>query len=105
MHILQDHGLITEEIKNHFFDDPRCNCVRGTDDDGNPVALLGSSDADQLLDTRHIQNVKILFCKLKKSPTAGCAKTVLPVLSDFHEDGTKLLCPPAKVSHDVHVFG
>ena len=45
----------------------------------------------QLLKERDIQNVKILFCKLKKSFTTACGKTLLPKLADFHEDGTKLL--------------
>ena len=38
-----------------------------------------------------IQDVKILFYKLKKSFTTAYGKTLLPKLADFHEDGTKLL--------------
>ena len=62
-------------------------------DAGNPIdpASLGADDAARLLAERDIQDIKILFYKLKKSFTTVCGKTLLPKLADFYEDVTKLL--------------
>ena len=60
--------------------------IRGTDSNGDPVDpnAFGSNDAEKLLKERDVQNIKILFCKIKKSLTTACGKALLPKLADFH---------------------
>ena len=93
INILTGYGTITDDIMVAFFTETRRNQIRGADNNGNAIAVasLGADAAAQLLKERDIQNIKILFCKLKKSFTTACGKTLLPKLADFHEDGTKLL--------------
>ena len=93
INILTGYGNVTDEIMTFCFDDSRRNQIRGADDAGNPIDpnLLGADDPTKLRAQRDIQNIKILFHKLKKSFTTACGKTLLPKLAEFHEDGTKLL--------------
>ena len=93
INILENYGNITDDIIKSYFNDTRRDVIRGFDDTGTAIAAssLGRNDAERLLAERRIQDIKILYYKLKKSLTAAYGKTILPKLDDFGEDGTQLL--------------
>ena len=93
INILENYGNITDDIIRSYFNNTRRDVIRGFDDTGTAIAAnsLGSDDAERLLTERRIQDIKILYYKLKKSLTSAYGKTILPKLDDFGEDGTQLL--------------
>ena len=107
INILTGYGNITDKIMASFcFIGARRDQIRGADDKGNIVGpnALGSTDAEKLRKQHEIQNIKILFYKLKKSFTTACGKTLLPKLADFHEDGTELLICVCKTLKALQVL-
>ena len=61
--------VIADKIMMAHFTDGRRNNICGYDHTraAIPPSALGATDAKRLLVERDIQNVKILFCELKKS--------------------------------------
>ena len=69
------------------FSDARRDQIRGFDNTGNPIDpnTLGGDDAACLEAMRKIQNIKMLFCKLKKSFMACKSSKTIENLACTHK--------------------